>query len=78
MSVKLFGEDLLEMYLLEHPDEEQYVGETMIDGEMETITQGDMFLRFAAWLVKNGHTTQERYDRLFELTEPVRKRHAQA
>ena len=58
-----YGEELLEMYLLEHPEEQ---GRTrMVDlpdeDEPQIACEGPMMFRWVDWLLQNGHITKDKH-----------------
>jgi hypothetical protein len=73
--MKLYGSEILELYLLLYPDEQRYMGEAMIPGEDEpqVIMGGEAALRWSRWMVANGYITQEQQQIMEDLAEGVRK-----
>jgi hypothetical protein len=60
--IQLYGEDLLEMYLLEHQEEQAHIRETTLEGEPEIMCSVEMMFRWIAWMLNSGYITQEKHD----------------
>jgi hypothetical protein len=72
-----YGEELFEMYLLEHPEEQQHTRMVNLpdEDEPQVACQGPMMYRWVAWLLQNGHITSEKHA---EATTMLRKAEAHA
>jgi len=60
--IQLYGEYLLEMYLLEHKEEQAHIRETTLEGKPEIMRSVAMLFRWIAWLLDSGYITQENHD----------------
>lgn len=63
MKNNFTGEELLEMYLIEHPAELQYARFRDVPGESEPqiTTTGPATKRFVNWLFKHDYLTKEKH-----------------
>ena len=57
------GEELFEMYLLEHPEEQRRTRMVDLPGEDEPqiACEGPMMFRWVDWLLQNGHIDHDKH-----------------
>ena len=64
-----YGEELFEMYLLEHPEEQQRTRmvELPDEDEPQVACEGPMMYRWIDWLLQNQHITTEKHAKAMSL-----------
>ncbi|HZM22987.1 MAG TPA: hypothetical protein VFC02_14660 [Anaerolineales bacterium] len=79
MNQELRCEDLVPLYLLEHPEEESYFHWGQPEGldEPTGLIEQDAVIRFSAWGVKAGYFQHENHVKLVKMVERMKERHAQ-
>ena len=77
MSQQLTCEDLVPLYLLEHPEEEPYFHWGQPEGldEPTGLIEQDAVLRFSEWGVKAGYFKQENHRKLVKMVERMKAQH---
>ena len=74
-----YGEELFEMYMLEHPDDQRHV--RMVDlpeeDEPQIACRHDVMVRWVNWLLQNGHITADKHEAAISAMEGA-IRHAEA
>ncbi len=74
-----YGEELFEMYMLQHPNEQQFT--TMVDlpgeDEPQVACRHDVMVRWMSWLLQNQHITPEKHAEALAAMEGA-IRHAEA
>jgi len=78
MTRQLLCEDLVPLYLLEHPEEEQYFHWGQPEGldEPTGLIEQDALIRFSEWGVKAGYFKQKNHNKLVKMIEHIKRHHA--
>ena len=74
-----YGEELFEMYMLQHPGDQRHV--RMVDlpdeDEPQIACRYDVMVRWMDWMLQRGHITREKHDEALSMMEGA-IRHAEA
>jgi hypothetical protein len=72
-EMELEAEDIIALYLLEHPEDEDGVGTATFGGIEEQMIKGDVLRRLAQWGIEKGYFDEERVQRDIGWMEKARE-----
>jgi hypothetical protein len=72
-KAELDAEDILALYLLEHPEDDAGVGTATFTGAEENIIKGPVLLRLARWGIEKGYFDPEKVRRDMQWMEQAQE-----